>query len=169
MAIHGVSSAGYDTVRLTKSEPKDKPLAGQVSSRRNTPDLNNSKLSEVTLTLISTSKYDSFEPGEKPSPPKEMVQTPLPRNIVGDTIDSWNEHIERTLNTVNNMNLSYGERMSFIRQESKNWVENIKEKDPEMFAEWVRSNKDHIEAGKPHLASLPSNFTLNDYYSYVKT
>ena len=66
------------------------------------------------------------------------------------------------------MNLSFGERLTFLKEDGKKWVENIRENDPEMFAEWLKINKCSIEQGEADLVGLPADFTMEDYYSYVK-
>jgi hypothetical protein len=34
--------------------------------------------------------------------------------------------------------------------------------------QWLKSNRENIMSGHSDLASLPSSFTMKDYYLYVK-
>ena len=65
-------------------------------------------------------------------------------------------------------NLSFGDRLTFLREQTRKWVEDKRQNDPEMFASWLSIGKHHIQEGKPELIGLPADFTMSDYYSYVK-
>lgn len=94
----------------------------------------------------------------------------VPRNytIAIETLESRINHVKSSLEKANSMNLSYGERMKFLKEDGKRWVKNVKENDPEMFVQWLKFNKDDIRSGRSDLASLPDDFSMEDYYKYVK-
>lgn len=47
-------------------------------------------------------------------------------------------------------------------------MEDKRQNDPEMFVAWLQLNKAHIQNGEADLVGLPSDFTMEDYDSYVK-
>lgn len=94
----------------------------------------------------------------------------VPRNytIAIETLESRINHVKSSLKKADSMNLSYGERMKFLKEDGKRWVKNVKKNDPEMFVQWLKFNKDRIMNGRSDLASLPNDFSMEDYYKYVK-
>lgn len=99
---------------------------------------------------------------------KEITITkPSEWTIMSRTFESKIENTRESLEKRDNLNLSYAEGLQFMKDESSKWVEKIRENDPEMFVAWLKLSKDDIVAGRPDFASLPSNFTIEDYYSYV--
>ena len=121
-----------------------------------------------------TSKSDRLELSQDQSQvtlnvPQEIT-TEIPRawTIMGETMQSFNDHLQWSLQEADRRNLGFGERLTFLREEGRNWVEDKRQNDPEMFAAWLQINKHHIQAGEGHLVGLPEDFTMEDYYSYVK-
>lgn len=55
-----------------------------------------------------------------------------------------------------------------LREEGQKWVEDKRQNAPDMFAAWLQMHKDAIQAGEGHLVGLPADFTMEDYYHYVK-
>lgn len=101
--------------------------------------------------------------------PSELeLDKPRAWSISIETLDSRISHMESSIKKADSLNLSFGDRLTFLRDEGKKWVEGIRQSDPEMFEQWLKMNKDNIETGRPDLASLPSDFTIKDYHSYVK-
>ena len=96
------------------------------------------------------------------------VEVPRSWTIMTETFECWNRHLQSSLDRASGMNLSFGDRLAFLKEDSKNWVENMQQNDPEMFAEWLKINKYSIEQGEADLVGLPADFTIQDYYSYVK-
>lgn len=78
------------------------------------------------------------------------------------------KQLKASLKKADELGLSGGKRLKFLEDECMKWVENIKNNDPQMFAHYVRTYREHIESGRPELAGLPKNFTMADYYRYVK-
>lgn len=87
-----------------------------------------------------------------------------PNEIKIDKPREWTIGIETLESCINHVD----ERLEFLKNEGTKWVENIRQNDPEMFVQWLRVNKDNIQNGRADLASLPDNFTMEDYYSYIK-
>lgn len=85
-----------------------------------------------------------------------------------ETLESSIKHIKTSLAKADGMNLSFGDRLNFLKNEGTKWVDTIRQNDSEMFVQWLKMNEDKIRTGKPDLAGLPSDFTIQDYYSYVK-
>ena len=86
-----------------------------------------------------------------------------------ETGKSFNDHLQWSLEEADRRNLSFGDRLTFLKEEGQKWVEDKRQNDPEMFAAWLQMNKHHIEAGEANLVGLPSDFTMEDYAAYVKT
>ena len=87
---------------------------------------------------------------------------------MGETAKSFNENLQWSLEEADRRNLSFGDRLTFLREAGRKWVEDKRQNDPEMFAAWLKMNKHHIQTGEADLVGLPSDFTMEDYYSYVK-
>lgn len=96
------------------------------------------------------------------------MEIPREYTIMSETFQSWNTHLQSSLEKADSMNLSFGERLTFLRNESKTWVADMRENDPEMFVAWLKINKYSIQQGEGDLVGLPSDFTMEDYDSYVK-
>lgn len=101
----------------------------------------------------------------------DEIKTKVPRTwtITLETLKSRINHIDKIVAEANSMNMSYGERMSFLEKKGQEWVDNIRKNDPEMFVEWLKINKNYIQSGEAEIASLPSDFTMKDYNFYVST
>ncbi|MCT4544721.1 MAG: hypothetical protein N4A63_14385 [Vallitalea sp.] len=95
-------------------------------------------------------------------------KVPREYTIAIETLESCINHINDSLEKADSMNLSYEEGLKFLKAEGEKWVENIRENDPEMFVQWLKSNKEKIMMGHSDLANLSPDFTMKDYYSYVK-
>lgn len=119
-------------------------------------------------------KYDTLELSQEHSevtrnvPDEISVETPRAWTIMRETFESWNQHLQSSLDQADRTNLSFGERLTFLKEDGKNWVDSIHQNDPEMFAAWLKINKYSIEQGEADLVGLPADFTMDDYYSYVK-
>ena len=102
--------------------------------------------------------------------PLQVKHTPLSRawTISGELTDSWNNHIESTLAASKARGLSYYEHAKFVRDSCYKWAENLRKNDPELFAYHLERNKENIMKGRTDLAFLPHDFTMEDYYSYVR-
>lgn len=87
---------------------------------------------------------------------------------MGETMESFNDHLQWSLEEADRKNLSFGDRLTFLKEEGQKWVEDKRQNDPEMFAVWLQINKSHIQAGEAHLVGLPADFTMEDYNFYVK-
>ncbi len=114
------------------------------------------------------SKELKLKPSLEPCVECESIKITRPRDISSETFMSRLNLIKTSLEKVNRMNLTYGERMNFLRNEGIRWVEDIRANDPDMFVEWLKSNKENIMNGRSDLANLPSDFTMRDYYYYTK-
>ncbi len=76
--------------------------------------------------------------------------------------------VQNAVETANRKNMTYDERMKFLDDSFKNWVTDKKENDEEMFAFFLKVvAKSNIEAGRPEVEGLPSDFTMEDYHYYV--
>lgn len=100
----------------------------------------------------------------------DEITTEVPRawTIMSETMESANHHLQWSLEEADRQNLSFGERLTFLKEQGQKWVEDKRQNDPEMFAAWLKINRYSIERGEADLVGLPSDFTMEDYYSYVK-
>lgn len=127
-----------------------------------------------TQAAGSAPSYDRLELSKEQSqvtlnvPDAVTVEVPRAWTIMGETAKSFNENLQWSLEEADRRNLSFGDRLTFLREEGRKWVEDKRQNDPEMFAAWLKMNKHHIQAGEADLVGLPSDFTMEDYYSYVK-
>lgn len=96
------------------------------------------------------------------------MEIPRAWTIVSETFKSFDDHLQWSLNEADSLNLSFGDRLTFLKEEGQKWVEDKRQNDPEMFATWLKLHKDYIQRGEGHLVGLPSDFTMEDYNSYVK-
>ncbi|MBM6724179.1 hypothetical protein H6C13_13955 [Pseudoflavonifractor phocaeensis] len=96
------------------------------------------------------------------------MEVPRAWTIVSETFKSFDAHLQWSLNEADSLNLSFGDRLTFLKEEGQKWVEDKRQNDPEMFATWLKLHKDYIQRGEGDLVGLPSDFTMEDYYSYVK-
>ena len=87
---------------------------------------------------------------------------------MAETAESYNDHLQCSLEEADRQNLSFGDRLTFLKEQGRNWVEDKRQNDPEMFVAWLKLHKDRIQAGEADLVGLPSDFTMEDYYLYVK-
>lgn len=95
------------------------------------------------------------------------VEVPRSWTIELETLSSRIENIQTSLEEANSKNLSFGERLSFLNDKTKEWVNDIKENDPEMFLQWLKMSRDEIENGVPEQVGLPQDFDMEDYNSYI--
>lgn len=129
---------------------------------------------EGTQTAGQVPQYDKLELSQNQSQStlhvSDEVKCEIPREwtIMAETFESWNENLQSTLEKADHMNLSFDERLTFLREEGQKWVEDKRQNDPEMFVTWLQLHKNHIQAGESALVGLPSDFTMEDYNSYVK-
>lgn len=119
-------------------------------------------------------QYDTLELSQDQSqvtldvPDEITIEIPRAWTIMGETAKSFNDHLQWSLEEADRQNLSFGDRLTFLKEEGRKWVEDKRQNDPEMFAAWLQMNKHHIQAGEADLIGLPSDFTMEDYYAYVK-
>lgn len=129
---------------------------------------------EDTQTAGQVPQYDTLELSQEQSQVTldvpDQITSEIPRawTIMGETFESWNNHLQSSLDKADTMNLSFGDRLTFLKEQSRIWVEDKRQNDPEMFTAWLQLHKDDIQKGEADLVGLPSNFTIKDYNSYVK-
>ena len=129
---------------------------------------------EGTQITGQAAQYDKLELSQEQSqvtldvPDEITIEIPRVWTIMGETAESFNEHLQWSLEEADRQNLSFGDRLTFLKEEGQKWVEDKRQNDPEMFAAWLQMNKHHIQAGEADLVGLPSDFTMEDYNSYVK-
>lgn len=141
------------------------------------------KLSDGTCLQTATqdtqiteqvAQYDTLELSPEQSqvtmnvPDEITVEVPRAWTIMGETMQSFNDHLQWSLDEADSKNLSFGDRLTFLKEEGRNWVEDKRQNDPEMFVAWLKINKYSIEKGEADLVGLPADFTMEDYYSYAK-
>lgn len=131
-------------------------------------------LQATAQTTEPTAQYDKLELSQDQSqvtlgvPDEITIEIPRAWTIMGETAESYNDHLQWSLEEADRQNLSFGKRLTFLKEQGRNWVEDKRQNDPEMFVTWLKLHKDHIQAGEADLVGLPSDFTMEDYYSYVK-
>ena len=131
-------------------------------------------ISQDTQPTEQTSRYDKLELSQEQSqvtldvPDEITCEIPRAWTIMGETMESFNDHLQWSLEEADRQNLSFGDRLTFLKEEGQKWVEDKRQNDPEMFAVWLQINKSHIQAGEAHLVGLPADFTMEDYNFYVK-
>lgn len=127
-----------------------------------------------TQTTEQVAQYDTLELSPEQSqvtldvPDEITVEIPRAWTIMGETMQSFNDHLQWSLEEADSRNLSFGDRLTFLKEQGRNWVEDKRQNDPEMFVAWLKINKHSIEQGEADLVGLPSDFTMEEYYSYVK-
>lgn len=127
-----------------------------------------------TQSTGQAAQYDKLELSQEQSqvtldvPDEISIEIPRAWTIMGETAKSFNDHLQWSLEEADRQNLSFGDRLTFLKEEGQKWVEDKRQNDPEMFAAWLQMNKYHIQAGEADLVGLPADFTMEDYYSYVK-
>lgn len=127
-----------------------------------------------TQTIEQVAQYDTLELSSKQSqvtlnvPDKITVEIPRAWTIMGETMQSFNDHLQWSLDEADSRNLSFGDRLTFLKEEGRNWVEDKRQNDPEMFVAWLKINRYSIEQGEADLVGLPADFSMEDYYSYTK-
>ena len=125
-------------------------------------------------TCLQASQYDKLELSQAQgqvtldAPDEITIEIPRAWTITGETAESFNNHLQWSLEEAERRNLSFGDRLTFLREQTRKWVEDKRQNDPEMFASWLTIGKHHIQEGKPELIGLPADFTMSDYYSYGK-
>ena len=125
--------------------------------------------SESSSTAGQTPRYDTLELSSGQSqatldvPDEITIHIPRAWTIMGETMKSHQAHLQQSLDEADKRNLSFGERLTFLREEGQKWVEDKRQNDPEMFAAWLQMHKDTIQAGEGHLVGLPADFTMEDY------
>ena len=124
----------------------------------------NSQFDKLELTSSEASKTALLNTPDKVTTEK----VPRAKTIAIETLESRINHVDAGLKKADSLNLSFNERLEFLKRDGEEWVEDIKTNDPEMFIQWLKSNKENIISGNSELASLPPDFTMKDYYSYVK-
>ena len=125
-------------------------------------------------TTGQVAQYDTLELSPEQSrvtldvPDEITVEIPRAWTIMAETAESYNAHLQWSLEEADRQNLSFGDRLTFLKEQGRNWVEDKRQNDPEMFVAWLKLHKDRIQVGEADLVGLPSDFTMEDYYSYVK-
>lgn len=119
-------------------------------------------------------QYDRLELSREQSqvtlnaPDEISVEIPRAWTITREAFEGWNQHLQSSLEKADRMNLSFGERLAFLKEDGRNWVNHIRQNDPELFAAWLEINRSAIEQGEADLVGLPADFTMEDYFSYVE-
>lgn len=121
-----------------------------------------------SFLAISESAAELASRNATEKPQIESMSAPRSKTIALETLKSAIANIEAALKKADELHLSFGERREFLKGEGRKWVDNLKQNDPEMFVSWLKLSKHIIESGHPENASLPRNFTMQDYYMYVK-
>lgn len=81
--------------------------------------------------------------------PSEMkTEKPRAWSIAIETVDSRINHIEDSLEKADSLNLSFGERLAFLKNDGMKWVDEIKRNDPEMFEQWLKMNNSFVMGGQ---------------------
>lgn len=133
---------------------------------------NNTGLNQ-SLQNKTDGKYDILELNSNTLSGTNNLMTPQdltytkPENIEIKTLDAAIKNVDNALEKADKLNLSFGDRLSFLKREGENWVSDIQRNDPKMFVQWLKMNKDNIASGRADLAHLSSSFTMEDYYSYI--
>lgn len=134
-------------------------------------DLKDLNLSQGTALTSEHIRLDT------PTPlPEEGLHTPdllkqdVPRawKLPTETMKSFTTAHNAAIESSGKMDLSFEERKNYLQSAKESWVEDKRQNDPEMFTEWLKLNKDKIFNGQLAEVGLPSDFTVDDYYSYVK-
>lgn len=100
-------------------------------------------------------------------PDEISIEIPRAWTIMSETMEGFNEHLQWSLEEADRQNLSFGDRLTFLKEEGQKWVEDKRQNDPEMFVAWLKINQESIERGEAEMVGLPSDFTMEDYDSYV--
>lgn len=138
---------------------------------KNEQTIINNKLDNIKglkKDVLSLEKIHGDIMGEINEESEELkVEVPRSWTIELETLSSRIENIQTSLEEANSKNLSFGERLSFLNDKTKEWVNDIKENDPEMFLQWLKMSRDEIENGVPEQVGLPQDFDMEDYNSYI--
>lgn len=138
---------------------------------KNEQTIINNKLDNIKglkKDVLSLEKIHGDIMGEINEESEELkVEVPRSWTIELETLSSRIENIQTSLEEANSKNLSFGERLSFLNDKTKEWVNDIKENDPEMFLQWLKMSRDEIENGVPEKVGLPQDFDMEDYNSYI--
>ena len=102
------------------------------------------------------------------APDEISVEIPRAWTIMREAFESWNQHLQSSLEQADRMNLSFGERLAFLKEDGRNWVGNLRQNDPELFAAWLEINRYSMERGEGDLVGLPSDLTLRECESPAK-
>lgn len=152
------------------------------NNARYVQSINGSNLSKSIISrqikqdIKQTGKYDTLELSTEGMLQSQLLnvqsemKSEIPREFSIDieTLESRINFINDAKERADRLKLSFGERLTFLKDEGKKWVEDIRQNDPEMFVQWLKNNKENIQNGRADLASLPSDFMMKEYYSYVK-
>lgn len=129
---------------------------------------------ENTQTTNQVAQYDTLELSQEKCqvtldvPDEITCEIPRTWTIMAETLKSFNDHLQWSFHQADEQNLSFGKRLTFLKEEGQKWVEEKRQNDPEMFVAWLQLNKDYIQKGEADLVGLPSDFSMQDYYSYIK-
>lgn len=118
---------------------------------------------------LGTLKLSASNREEKLNVPDNLVlEKPRSWTIAIETLESANNATRNALKAADSKNLSFDERLAFLKEQGEKWVSDIRENDSEMFIQWLKFNKENIQNGHADLAHLSSDFTMEDYYSFVR-
>lgn len=129
---------------------------------------------EGTQATGQAAQYDKLELSQDQSqvtldvPDGISIEIPRAWTIMSETMESWDKHLQASLHEADRLNLSFGDRLTFLREEGRKWVEEKRQNDSEMFVQWLKINRWSIQQGESGLVGLPSDFTMKEYDSYVR-
>lgn len=131
-------------------------------------DLNLSQGTALTtdhlkLETTKDSKQDTIN-----TPDQIKQEVPRSWKLPAETMKSFTTAHNAAIDRSSEMDLSFEERKDYLQKAKNDWVEDKRQNDPEMFVEWLKLNKDKIFNGQLEEVGLPSDFTIEDYHSYVK-
>ena len=131
-------------------------------------------LQATAQTTGQTAQYDKLELSQDQSqvtlgvPDEITIEIPRAWTIMAETAESYNDHLQWSLEEADRQSLSFGDRLTVLKEQGRDGVEDKRQNDLEMFVAWLKLHKDRIQVGEADLVGLPSDFTMEDYYSYVK-
>lgn len=78
-----------------------------------------------------------------------------------------NEKVKMIILEADVLGLRYGAFNTYFQNRAKEMKAELREKNPAVFAALIQNDAHFIETGRHDLASLPSDFTMDDYNYYM--
>lgn len=112
---------------------------------------------------LQTARTDKFELSEDGKAQlnilnvsdKITMEMPRERSIFVETLESRINHIQNSLKKADSMNLSFNERLDFLKEAGERWIRDIRKNDPYMFQTYLKMKKGFIQDGHADLVGLP--------------